>query len=113
MNAKTSTWFYGVLSIQKAEPPPHSPNQRSFSALNVRHSLSLLTTTQYGHYIVKMSKRCDLSTCSGNCVFAVTKKVFIFSYSTKDVRQFFLTPETAGFWRLQQTRLAIEEGRNT
>jgi hypothetical protein len=73
MNEKTLTYIYGFLSIHIVEP--HNSSLLSFSALNARHSLFLLATTQYGYYIVKVSKRCDLSTCTPNCVFAVTKKV--------------------------------------
>ena len=111
MNVKTSTSFYGVLSIHKSEP--HNPTQRSFSALNVRHSLSLLTTTQYGHYIVKVSKRCDLSTCTGNCVFAVTTKVLFSLIPQKTSTSFSARPKLSRFLASPQTRLAIERERNT
>ena len=105
MNVKTSTWFYGFASIHKAEP--QNPNQLSFTVLNVRHSLFLLTTTQYGHYIVKVSEKCDLSTCAGNCVFAVTMKLLFFPYSTSffSVRRP-KTQQVAGV--STRTRLAVE-----
>jgi len=113
MNVKTSTWFYGVRSISIHKAEPHSPNQRSFSVLNVRHSLSLLTTTQYGHYIVKVSKRCDLSTCTGNCVFAVTTKVLFSLIPQKTSTSFSVRPKLSRFLSSPQTRLAIEGERNT
>jgi hypothetical protein len=89
MNVKTLTYLYAFLSVHKIET--HSPRQ-----LKLWHSLSLLTTTQYGCYIVKVSKRCDLSTCTRNCVFAVTKNV-LFS---------FIPQNTSTSFSIHNTRLS-------
>jgi hypothetical protein len=115
MNVKTLTYPYGFLSIHTVEP--HSSSQLSFSALNVRHSLFLLTTTQYGYYIVKVSERCDLSTCSRNCVFAVTRKV-LFSFIPQKTSTSFSVhntklAETQQVAGVSSDTLASVGGRNT